>query len=100
MNTIAVAHLVAYVRRPLGVPLIGITVLIVAGWCDAQLALLVRARRRILRDLRERFVVIYQPDPAVDASEQSVVEFLPYSRAEWATGGRAAPWRRSHGPTV
>jgi hypothetical protein len=99
-NVIAVAHLLAYIRRPVGVPLIGIVLLTVAGWCDAQFVLLLLARRRMLRDLRERTVVIYQPDPAVDASEASVMEFLPHSGAEWTTGGRAAPWRRLHGPTL
>ena len=99
VNAAAVAQLVAYVRHPIGVPLIGIVLLTTAAWCDAQLLLVIRARRRMRRDLRAGFVVIYQPDPGLDASEESVVEFLPHSGAEWTTGGRAASWRRLYGTT-
>jgi hypothetical protein len=99
VNAAAVAQLVAYVRHPIGVPLIGIVLLTTAAWCDAQLLLVIRARRRMRRDLRAGFVVIYQPDPGLDASADSVVEFLPHSGAEWTTGGRAASWRRLYGTT-
>lgn len=98
LNAIAVGHLLAYIRNPGGVPLAGIFFMTLAGWRDAQLVFALRARLRMLRDLRERFVVIYQTDPAVAAAE-TAVEFLPHSGAEWTTGGRAAPWRRLHGPT-
>lgn len=98
LNAAAAVHVVAYVRKPAGVPLMGVLLLTLAIWCDARLLLVLRARHRMLRDLRERSVVIYQPEPAVNASEESVVEFLPHSRAEWTTGGRAAPWRRLYGP--
>jgi hypothetical protein len=99
MNAVAVAHLVAHIRKPEGLPLMGIVMVTVAGWCDANLVFAVRARRKMLRDLRERYVVIYQPDPAPDASQESVVEYLPNAGTEWTTGGRAAAWRRLHGPT-
>jgi len=97
VNAIAITQLVDYARRPVSVPLLGIVLLTLAGWCDAQFVLLAQARRRMLRDLREKLVVIYQPDVAVD---ESVVELLPHSGAEWTNGGRAAQWRRSYGPTV
>jgi hypothetical protein len=100
VNAIALAHLVAYTLTPVGVPLFGIAMLTLAGWCDAQLVLLIRTRRRMQRDLGEKFVVIYQPDEDGDASRKSVVEFLPHSGAEWTSGGRAAPWRRAYGPNV
>lgn len=100
VNAIAIAHLVSYARNPVGVPLLGVVLLTLAGWCDAQFFLLVRARRRMLRDLRDKFVVIYQPDAASDACGESVVELLPHSGAEWTNSGRAAQWRRSYGPTV
>jgi hypothetical protein len=100
MNLVAVAHLVAHIRKPVGLPLMGIVMVTVAGWCDANLVLAMRARRKMLRDLRERYVVIYQPDPAPDASQASVVEYLPNAGTEWTTGGRAAAWRRLHGPNV
>jgi hypothetical protein len=100
VNTIAMAHLVGYAREPVGVPLLGIVLVALAGWLDAQLVHLAQARRRVLRDLRDRLVVIYRPDEAVDASEYSIVEFLPHSGAEWTNGGRAARWRRSYESTV
>jgi hypothetical protein len=100
MNVVAVAHLVAQIRKPDGLPLMGIVMVTVAGWCDVNLVLAVRARRQMQRDLRERYVVIYQPDPAPDASQDSVVEYLPNAGTEWTTGGRAAPWRRMQGPTA
>lgn len=53
----------------------------------------------MLKDLRDAFVVIYQPDLGDTASLEAVVEFLPYSAVEWTRGGRAAPWRRLHGAT-
>jgi hypothetical protein len=99
MNAAAVAHLAAHIRRPEGLPLMGIVMVTVAVWCDVNLGLALRARRKMLRDLRERYVVIYQPDPAPDASQESVVEYLPNAGTEWTTGGRAAAWRRLHGPT-
>jgi hypothetical protein len=71
----------------------------VAVWCDVNLVFAAGARRKMLRDLRERYVVIYQPDPAPEASQESVVEYLPNAGYEWTTGGRAAAWRRLHGPT-
>jgi hypothetical protein len=98
MNTVAVAHLAAHTRKPEGLPLMGIVMVTVAGWCDANLVFAMRARRKMLRDLRERYVVIYQPDPAPDASQESVVEYLPNAGTEWTTGGRASAWRRLHGP--
>jgi hypothetical protein len=99
MNAVAVAHLVAHIRKPEGLPLMGIVMVTVAVWCDVNLVLAFRARRKMLRDLRERYVVIYQPDPAPDASPESIVEYLPNAGTEWTTGGRAAAWRRLHGPT-
>ena len=99
VNAAAVVHVVAYVRTPVGVPLMGALLFTLAVWCDAQLLLVLRTRHRMLRDLRQRFVIIYQPEPAVNASEELVVEFLPHSGAEWTTGGRAASWRRSYGAT-
>jgi hypothetical protein len=99
MNAVAVAHLVAQIRKPEGLPLTGIVMVTVAAWCDVNLVLAFRARRKMLRDLRERYVVIYQPDSAPDASQESVVEYLPNAGTEWTTGGRAAAWRRLHGPT-
>jgi len=99
MNVVAVAHLVAHIRKPEGLPLMGIVMVTVALWCDVNLVLAWRARRKMLRDLHERYVVIYQPDPAPDASQESVVEYLPNAGTEWTTGGRAAAWRRLHGPT-
>jgi hypothetical protein len=100
VNAIAMAHLVGYARRPVGVPLLGIVLVTLAGWLDVQFVRLMQARGRMLRDLRDGFVVIYQPDEAVDASGVSVVELLPHSGAEWTNGGRAARWRRSYEPTV
>src|SRR6267142_571829 len=99
MNVVAVAHLVAHLRKPQGLPLMGIVMVTVAGWCDVNLVFAMRARRKMLQDLRERYVVIYQPDPAPNASQESVVEYLPNAGTEWTTGGRAAAWRRLHGPT-
>src|SRR5262245_48129750 len=99
VNTVAVAHLVAHIRKPEGPPLMGIVMVTVALWCDVNVMFALRARRKMLRDLRERYVVIYQPDPAPDASQESVVEYLPNAGTEWTTGGRAAAWRRLHGPT-
>jgi hypothetical protein len=99
MNAVAVAHLLAHMRKPEGLPLMGMVMVTVAVWCDVNLVLAWRARRKMLRDLRERYVVIYQPDPAPDASQESVVEYLPNAGTEWTTGGRAAAWRRLHGPT-
>ncbi len=100
MNAVAVAHLLAHLRQPEGLPLMGIVMVTVAVWCDVNLVLALRARRKMQRDLRERYVVIYQPDPAPDASQESVVEYLPHAGTEWTTGGRAAAWRRLHGPTA
>ena len=99
INAVAVAHLVAHIRKPEGLQLTGIVMVTVAAWCDVNLVLAFRARRKMLRDLRERYVVIYQPDPAPDASQESVVEYLPNAGTEWTTGGRASAWRRLHGPT-
>ena len=99
MNAVAVAHLMAQMQSPRALPLTGIVMVTVAVWCDVNLVLAMRARRKMLQDLRERYVVIYQPDPAPDASQESVVEYLPNAGAEWTTGGRAAAWRRLHGPT-
>jgi hypothetical protein len=99
MNAVAVAHLMAHIRKPEGLPLMGIVMVTVAVWCDVNLVLALRVRRKMLRDIRERYVVIYQPDPAPDASQESVVEYLPNAGTEWTTGGRAAAWRRLHGPT-
>jgi hypothetical protein len=65
-------------------------------WCDVKVASTVQTRWRMQRDLRERFVVIYRPD-LDGAHRESVIEFLPYTRAEWTTGGHAAAWRRAHG---
>jgi hypothetical protein len=98
-NAAAFAQLVTYARHPIGVPVIGIVVLTTAAWCDAQLLFAMRARRRMRRDLRERYVIIYRPGSGLEASEDSVVEFLPHSGAEWTTGGRAASWRRLYGTT-
>ena len=39
------------------------------------------------------------PDPTPEASQESVVEYLPNAGYEWTTGGRAPAWRRLHGPT-
>ena len=99
MNVVAVAHLIAHLRKPQGLPLMGIVMVTVAGWCDVNLVFAMRARRKMLQDLRGRYVVIYQPDPAPNASQESVVEYLPNAGTEWTTGGRAAAWRRLHGPT-
>ncbi len=99
MNVVAVAHLIAHLRKPQGLPLMGIVMVTVAGWCDVNLVFAMRARRKMLQDLRERYVVIYQPDPAPNASQESVVEYLPNAGTEWTTGGRASAWRRLHGPT-
>ena len=99
MNAVAVAHLVSQMQSPKALPLTGIVMVTVAVWCDVNLVLAMRARRKMLQDLHERYVVIYQPDPAPNASQESVVEYLPNAGAEWTTGGRAAAWRRLHGPT-
>lgn len=98
-NALAAAHAVAYLRESAGVPLTGVVLVTTALWCDAQFLRVVRARRKMRRDERERVVVIYQPDPAADATQASVIEFLPHSRLEWTISGHAAPWRRVHGPS-
>ena len=100
MNAVAVAHLVAQMQSPKALPLTGIVMVTVAVWCYANLVFAFRTRRKMLQDLRERYVVIYQPDPAPDASQESVVEYLPNAGYEWTTGGRAAAWRRLYGPTA
>ncbi|HEU5263768.1 MAG TPA: hypothetical protein VFU34_03965 [Gaiellaceae bacterium] len=97
LNALAAGHVVAYARNPTTVPLTGAVLVALALWFGAQLAFALRARRRMRRDLDEGFVVINQPDPDVAASQESVVEFLPYSGAEWTTGGRATAWRRLYG---
>lgn len=97
LNAGAASQVVLYARNPTGVPLVGVVLLAGVVWCDGRLVVAMRTRLRMLRDLGEGFVVIYQPDGAATASEESVVEFLPHSGAEWTTGGRAAPWRRWHG---
>jgi hypothetical protein len=99
MNAGAVAHLVAQMQSPKALPLTGIVMVTVAVWCDVNLVFAFRARRKMVQDLRERYVVIYQPDPDPDASQESIVEYLPNAGYEWTTGGRAAAWRRLHGPT-
>src|SRR4030095_14223840 len=45
-NLVAVAHLFAHIRAPVGLPLMGIVMVTVAGWCDANLVLAMRARRK------------------------------------------------------
>jgi hypothetical protein len=87
----------AYSSRPLSMRLSDGLLVTFVLWCDLQLVSTLRARWRMQRDLRERFVVIYQPDSAVDGGHGSVIEFLPYSGAEWTAGGRAAAWRRAYG---
>jgi hypothetical protein len=96
-NAVAAAHAVAYLRQPVGVPLLGVVLVTMGVWCDAQFVRLFWARRTMRRDLREGVVVIYQPDPDADATQASVIEFLPHSRIEWTISGGAAPWRRVHG---
>lgn len=91
LNGAAAYHVVLYTYNPTYVPLVGVVMLVGAACCNAQLVLAIRNRRRILRDVSDGFVVIYQPDPGVMASEASVVEFLPHSAAEWTRGG--APQR-------
>lgn len=99
LNAIAAGHLVGYIRKPVGLPLVGMLVVAAVVWCDTQLFRLLRTRRRMSRDLHEKFVVIYQADPAADASAETVTEFLPHSGAQWTIGGRAAAWRRLYAPT-
>ena len=97
VNAAAAPHVVLYGRHHDGVPLIPLLLLAGAFWCDTHLVFGIRRRRRLRTDLREGFVVIYQSDPSLTASQETVVEFLPYSGAEWTTGGRPAPWRRLFG---
>lgn len=99
LNAAGAYQAILFGNDPTRVPLLGIIVLAGAVWCDVQLVLTARKRGRMLKDLRDAFVVIYQPDLGVTASLESVVEFLPYSGVEWTRGGRAAPWRRLHGAT-
>jgi hypothetical protein len=99
VNAAAGAQLAALVRAPGAPSVVGVLVVTAALWLDVQVLRLVRARLRLRRDLREGFVVIYQPDPDPEAPYDSVVEFLPHAGAEWTTGGRAAAWRRRHGAT-
>jgi hypothetical protein len=99
LNAAGAGQAIIYGNDPTRVPLVGILVLAGAAWCDVQLVLAARRRGRMQKDLRDAFVVIYQPDLGVTASLESVVEFLPYSGIEWTRGGRAAPWRRLHGAT-
>jgi hypothetical protein len=87
----------AYSSRPVSLRLLDGLLVTVALWCDVQVLRTLRARLRMQRDLHERFVVIYQPDLAGGADHGSVIEFLPYSGAEWAAGGRPAAWRRAYG---
>lgn len=94
LNGSAASHLIDYVRQPVGLPLAAILTVTVVAWFDAQLVRLARTWWRMSKDLRERFVVIYQANSAADASVETVMEFLPYSGAAWTIGGRAAPWRR------
>lgn len=100
LHALAVGHVVAFVRHPAGVPFMSALMVTAVLWCDVQIVRLFRARRRMQRDLRERFVVIYQPDPESTASEASIVELLPHTGAEWTTGGRPASWRRLYGATT
>jgi hypothetical protein len=95
MNVMAGAIVMAVIGR--ASPAQPLTTLVIHGllvtfvlWCDVKVASTIQTRWRMQRDLRERFVVIYRADAAL-------IEFLPYTRAEWTTDGRAAAWRRAHG---
>jgi hypothetical protein len=98
LNVIAAAHLIGYARNPSGPPWLGILVVTAVGWCDVQLFRLVRVWLRMSRDVRDESVVIYQSNPAADASMETVTEFLPHSGMAWTIAGRAAPWRRLYAP--
>jgi hypothetical protein len=98
MNVMAGAIVMAVIVR--AYPSQPLTTLVIHGflvtfvlWCDVKVASTIQTRWRMQRDLRERFVVIYRADAALG----SVIEFLPYTRAEWTTDGHAAAWRRAHG---
>ena len=98
LNVIAAAHLIGYARNPEGPPWLGILVVTAVGWCDVQLVRLVKVWWRMSRDIRDESVVIYQSDPAAEASMETVTEFLPHSGMAWTIAGRAAPWRRLYAP--
>jgi hypothetical protein len=97
LNTGAASQMLLYAGDPGGAPVVGVVLVTGAAWCDVQFVAAMRRRRRMLHDLHEGFVVIYQPDFGGDAADDSVVEFLPHTRAEWTSGGRAADWRRVYG---
>jgi hypothetical protein len=99
LNVIAAAHLIGYARNPEGPPWLGIVAVTAVGWCDLQLVRLVRVWLKMSRDARDQSVVIYQSDPAADASIETVTEFLPHSGMAWTIAGRAAPWRRLYAPS-
>jgi len=98
LNLIAVSHVIGYVRNPAEPPWLGILVVTAVGWCDVQLVRLVKVWWRMSRDIRDESVVIYQSDPAAEASMETVTEFLPHSGMAWTIAGRAAPWRRLYAP--
>ena len=98
LNLIAAAHVIGYVRNPTAAPWLEILVITAVGWCDVQLVRLVRVWWRLSRDVRDESVVIYQSDPAAEASIETVTEFLPHSGMAWTIAGRAAPWRRLYAP--
>jgi hypothetical protein len=97
LNAAAIFQLTLYTRSLTGAPLVDVVVIAGAVWCDLRVHRALRTRHRLLKDLREAFVVIYQPDCDGAAAEESVVEFLPHTRLEWTTGGHPARWRRVYG---
>lgn len=98
LNAAAIAKLVLYAQSPAGLPLLDGILVAGAVWCDLHVHRAFRTRHRMLKDVREAFVVIYQPDAAGLAPEETVVEFLPHTGLEWTrTGGRPARWRRVYG---
>jgi len=99
LNVFAAAHVIDYIRHPGGTPWDGIFVVTVVIWSDVQLARLARLWLKMSRDVREESVVIYQSNPAADASIETVTEFLPRSGMAWTIGGRPAPWRRLYAPS-
>jgi hypothetical protein len=98
LNIAAIAKLVLYAQSPAGVPLLDGILVAGAVWCDLHVHRAFRTRQRMLKDFREAFVVIYQPDADGLTPEETVVEFLPHTGLEWTrTGGRPARWRRVYG---
>jgi hypothetical protein len=99
LNVFGAAYVMEYVRNPSAPPWDGMFVITMVIWCDVQLIRLAKLWLKMSRDVREKSVVIYQSNPAVDASIETVTEFLPRSGMAWTIGGRPAPWRRLYAPS-